>query len=624
MSQPANAIISAVGGWRRLIALFPARDKRRILALLASTTISGLFQAVGVASIMPFIAVVADPSLVRDNRYLHRVYEFLALDGTSEFLIFLGLCAMLVLVATNVLVAVNAWLTFRVCHLGEHDLARRLLRKYLRSPYRLVLQRNSAELLKMLVSEIDRVVIGTLMAGIGVFADVVATVFIVGLLLWIHPWVTIATLLVLAAAYAVIYVLVMPRVVQLGSEFATLNTETYKNAHEALGAAREIRVLGCEDQFVERFSRPLLRLSRNAVRYSTLDIIPAQILELIAFGGLIAAAVFMIGSAEDTGGIVPTLAMFAFAAYRLIPALKDLFDGVEAVRYNMVALDPLWQDFGLPDAQPAVPAEPVVLRETIRLQDVSFTYPGSRQPALAGVELSITAGAAACFVGSTGAGKSTTIDVLLGLLPPSRGRVLVDGQPITPLNLRAWQSHIGYVPQTAFLFDDTVANNIAIGVEAGAIDQDRLEQAARIAQIHDFIVHELPHGYQTLVGERGANLSGGQRQRIGIARALYRDPPVIVLDEATNELDRVTEARILHALRELGGRTLIFVSHRSAVAAVCDEITVFESGRVVARGSYAALTVPGSPCRALLQETAPVIPGASGSARAGSRPAVQR
>lgn len=591
--------------WRKLLSLFPRRDRLRIFALLASTTLSGLLQAVGVASIMPFIAVVASPDLVAENPYLARAYERLGFDGVNAFLVFLGLAAMAVLVVTNVLVAVNAWLTFRVCHMGEHDLSRRLLRTYLRSPWELLLQRNSAELLKMLVSEVDRVVIRTLMSGIGVFSDVVTTVFIVALLLWINPWVTLATLVVLAVAYGLIYALVIPRVVRLGAEFPALNTETYKNAQEALSAAREIRVAGAQEHFVERFSRPLMRLSRNSIRYSTLDIIPAQALELIAFGGLIAAAVWMIAESGDAEAVVPTIAMFGFAAYRLIPALKDLFDGLEAVRYNMEALEPLWRDFGLPAAAPAAGVDGrLECSDSIRLEGVAFTYPGGRQPALAGVDLSLAAGKSHCIVGATGAGKSTTLDILLGLLRPSAGRVLVDGRPLDDAGLQAWQRGIGYVPQSVFLFDDTVANNIALGVEPGDIDPARLERAARIAQIHDFIAGELPEGYATRVGERGASFSGGQRQRIGIARALYREASVIVLDEALIGLDVVTATRVLDGLRRLGGRTLIFVSHRAIVASLCDDVTVFEDGRVVAHGDYRSLTAPGSPYRALLEESA--------------------
>lgn len=591
--------------WRKLFSFFQAREKRRIVVLLISTTLRGLLEAVGVASILPFIAVVSDPALVADNQYLSRAYTVLEFSSTNQFLVFLGIAALLVLVATNVLAAVNAWLTFRVCHLGEHDLACRLLGKYLNCPYQLLLRRNSSELVTNLVTEIERVVIDTLMSGIDVFSDAVMTVSIVALLLWVNPWVTIMTLLVLAVAYTIIYLLVTPSVVRLGSEFPALNAETYRNAQEALAAAKEIKVLGCEEHFVNRYSKPMLRLSRNAIAYNTLEIIPGQSLELIGFGGLLVAALFMIGSGETAGQIVPLLAMFAFAAYRLMPALKNLFDSVEEIRHNLVALGPLWQDYSVVhDTGMDGSTETLVFRSAIRLEDVSYRYSGDRQEALTGVRLDIRAGAAICFMGSTGAGKSTTVDVLLGLLQPSQGRLIVDGVPVTRDRLRAWQRNIGYVPQVAFLFDDTVANNIAPGIDAKDIDQKRVERAARIAEIHDFIVAELPQGYQSLVGERGTNLSGGQRQRIGIARALYRDPSVLVLDEATNELDLVTEGRILASLRSLADKTLIFVSHRASVAASCDDIVIFEKGRVVMRGSFAELAAPDSRYRELLEEPA--------------------
>jgi len=245
----------------------------------------------------------------------------------------------------------------------------------------------------------------------------------------------------------------------------------------------------------------------------------------------------------------------------------------------------------------------------VRLEGVAFSYPGGRRPALSGVELQIAAGRSHCFVGTTGAGKSTTVDILLGLLQPSAGRMLVDGRPLGEPELRAWQRGIGYCPQVVLLLDDTVASNIAFGIDPARIDPARLERAAQIAGIHDFIANELSAGYQTLVGERGASLSGGQRQRIGIARALYRDPPVLVLDEATNELDLVTEARILQSLRELGRRTLIFVSHRATVAAFCDTVAVFEDGRVVAQADYRTLSAPESRYRVLLEENATQIKG---------------
>ena len=593
-----------IDDWRKLLSFFSNGEKRQILLLLLSTTVSGLVQAIGVASIMPFIAVVADPALVAENRYLTWAYDALGFTTTNDFLRFLGFFAFVMLLATNLLVGINAWLTFRVCHLGEYNLARRLMSRYLARPYLFLLQRNSSELVKMVVTEIDRVAIGTLMAGINVFSDAITTLFIVVLLVVIQPWVMTVTLVVLAVAYLLIYLLIMPKVTRLGAEFATLNTEIYKNAHEALDAAKAIKVLGREEHFVERFSRPLLRSSRNAISYSTLDIVPAQSLELVAFGGLVFATVYLIGDTGDAGGILPVIAMLAYAAYRLIPALQGLFDGVEAIRYKTAALDGLWQDYSDSSAEPSPTAGGVLVpRHSIRLDDISFRYPDGRQDTLSGLNLTIPAGRAVCLAGPTGAGKSTTVDILLGLLPPSAGGVRVDETLVTPGNVRTWRNSIGYVPQVIYLIDDTIANNIALGTEPGEIDYGRLERAARIAELHDFVVSELEAGYQSVVGERGAKLSGGQRQRIGIARALYRDPAVLILDEATNELDLATEARILDSLRALGDRTIIFVSHKPSVATFCDEVVVLESGRIAAQGSYAELTAPGSRHRALLQET---------------------
>ncbi|MGB7740557.1 MAG: ABC transporter ATP-binding protein [Steroidobacteraceae bacterium] len=593
-----------IDDWRKLLSFFSAGEKRQIMLLLLSTTVSGLVQAVGVASIMPFIAVVADPTLVAENRYLAWAYSAFGFASTNDFLRFLGLFAFVMLLATNLLVGINAWLTFRVCHLGEYNLARRLMSKYLARPYLFLLQRNSSELVKMVVTEIDRVAIGTLMAGINVFSDAVTTLFIVVLLVVIQPWVMTVTLVVLAVAYLLIYLLIMPKVTRLGTEFAALNTEIYKNAHEALDAAKAIKVLGREAHFVERFSQPLLRSSRNAITFSTLDIVPAQSLELVAFGGLVFATVYLIGDTGGAGEILPVIAMLAYAAYRLIPALQGLFDGIEAIRYKTAALNGLWQDYSDSSAEPSLATgDAMVPQHSIKLENISFRYPDGRQDTLSGLTLTIAAGQAVCLAGPTGAGKSTTVDLLLGLLPPSAGGIRVDDTLVTPGNVRAWRKNIGYVPQVIYLIDDTIANNIALGMEPGEIDHVRLERAARIAELHDFVVNELEAGYRSVVGERGAKLSGGQRQRIGIARALYHDPAVLILDEATNELDLATEARILDSLRALGDRTIIFVSHKPSVATFCDDVVVLEGGRIAAQGSYAELTAPDSRHRALLQET---------------------
>lgn len=590
--------------WRKLLSLFPAPERRRLWLLLLVATVTGLVQAVGIASVMPFIAVIAEPGLVVENPQLARLYGALGFESTRAFLLFLGGLALAMLLVSNLLVGVNAWLTLRVCHLGEYDLARRLLRRYLAQPYARLRLRNSSDLVRMLVTEIDRVAIVTLMAGIGVFSDAVATLAIVTMLLFVHPWITLLTLLVLIAAYGLIYRLVTPAVVRLGTEFPALSSEIYRGASEALGAAREIKVLRLEERFVERFSRPLLRSSRNAIRYGLLDLVPAQALELVAFGGLVFVSVYLVGREQDGSQILPMIALFGFAAYRLIPALKGLLDGVEAIRYNMAAIDPLWRDFAEPEPPAGAASDAGALEPSreVRLESARFRYPGSDRDTLTGIDLVLPAGSATCLAGPTGAGKSTTVDVLIGLLSPTEGRLLIDDTPVTSANLRSWQRRIGYVAQSVYLLDDTIERNIALGLEPHEIDASRLERAARLAGIHDFVAQELPDGYQTVVGEDGARLSGGQCQRIGIARALYHDPAVLVLDEATNELDLATESRILQSLLALAGKTIVFVSHKPSVAASCDQVCVLDRGQVVACGSYQDLTQPGHPYRDLLAE----------------------
>ena len=589
--------------WRKLLSLFSAQERRRIAWLLAVSTLTGLMQAVGIASVMPFIAVVADPAVATGNPWLSGASEALGFTTADQLLLALGMLALLTLLLTNALVGLNAWLTLRICHLGEHDLTRRLLHRYLSLPWAELRRRNSSDLLRMLVTEIDRVVIVTLMAGIGVFSDAITTLFIVGMLLLLHPWITLATLLVLSLAYLAIYWSITPTVVRLGERFPGLSTEIHRHATEALEGAREVRLYGRAGHFVDRFSQPLLNSSRNAIRYSTLNLVPGQVLEIVTFGGLIAVTVYLVGRAQGGGEILPMIAMFGFAAYRLIPAIEGIVDGVEAIRYNMAAIDPLWRDLsGGAEEVPGPPVPTLRLQAGIHLESVRLRHHGSDRDTLQGIDLHIEFGRWTCLVGPTGAGKSTVIDVLTGLLEPSSGRLVVDDTPITAANVRAWQRGIGYVAQNVYLIDDSVASNIAFGLAPQEIDVARLERAAQLAGLHDFVSQELPDGYQTRVGERGARLSGGQRQRIGIARALYHDPPVLVLDEATNELDLATEARILQALRGLVGRTIVFVSHKPSVAAACDRVLVLDHGRVTADGSYAALSGPGSPHRALLAE----------------------
>ena len=309
--------------------------------------------------------------------------------------------------------------------------------------------------------------------------------------------------------------------------------------------------------------------------------------------------------------VMPMIGLYAFASYRLLPALGEIFGGIAKIRTSLAPLDNLHDEL----RQQAVAAgasrdeiEALPLRDRLEMRGVTFRYHPDQEPILAGFNLVVPANTSVAFVGATGSGKTTTIDILLGLLTPESGQILVDGAALTAEKLPQWQKSLGYVPQHIYLSDDTVAHNIAFGVPYHRVDRRAVERAARIANIHDFVVTELAEGYDRVVGERGIRLSGGQRQRLGIARALYHDPDVLVFDEATSALDNVTEVNVLQAVERLARtKTIIMIAHRLSTVRKCDRIFVLDKGRIVAQGSYDELLQSSPKFQAMASGAASVV-----------------
>jgi len=367
--------------------------------------------------------------------------------------------------------------------------------------------------------------------------------------------------------------------------------------------------MNLERSYVDRFQKPAAQLARNEAALQIISEVPRHLLEVIAFGGMILFVLWLLATRDGMiGDVVPILGVYAFAAARMFPTIQQLFGSLSALRYGKPALDNLHAELSGPppgDLRRGGDLPAIPLRRTLELDHVSFGFPGSDRPALHDLTMTIRANTTVGIVGSTGAGKTTAVDLILGLLPAQKGHLKIDGQVIDEDNVRAWQKSVGYVPQDIYLVDDTVAANIAFGALPQDIDHAKVETAARVAELHDFVMDQLPEHYDTRVGERGTRLSGGQRQRIGIARAIYNDPDILIFDEATSALDNLTEKAVMDAVRKLGSsKTIVMIAHRLSTVRNCDTIFLLENGRLVAADAYDNLVQKNDRFRALHEATA--------------------
>jgi ATP-binding cassette, subfamily B, bacterial PglK len=584
---------------RKLFQLLGPRDRRQFYFLLVVLVIVAGVEMAGIASIMPFMAVVTNPDVIQSNAWLNKVYTSLNFETEKGFLVFLGVFVLVLLVLSNIVKATGNWITLRFHNKLHYVFARRLLARYLSQPYPFFLNRNTTELGKNILTEARNVVTGIISPATVVVASGLITLAILGLLIAVDPFVALAIVVVLGGAYSVIYLLARRRLAGIGREQVRASAEKYKSAGEGLSGIKDLKVLGRELTFLKRFSESAKLHALNNVRAGVISELPRYALEIVAFGGILLVVLYLLGQGEDAARMVPLLALYAFAGYRLMPAMQQLFGSFALLRQSAAALDVVHGDLAAlpgeqdsPEARLAASAStlPMPFSRSLELRGISFQYEGAADPALRNVDLMIEANTSIGLVGPTGCGKTTTVDLILGLLEPDEGCMLADGVEINPQNIAGWQKNLGYVPQQIFISDDTIARNIAFGIPDGEIDMEAVRHAARIANLAEFVETELPEGYETEIGERGVRLSGGQRQRIGIARALYRDPAILVMDEATSALDGITEESVMDAVRHLSRKkTVILIAHRLTTVKECDVIYLLDHGKIVTRGTYEEL-----------------------------------
>lgn len=564
--------------------LLTPQERRSGFLLMIAILFLGIVEMIGVASVAPFLAVAGNSKLVETNSFIAFLHKALGFQSFHAFLVALGCFSIITLLFSSLYKAATRFVMNRFSNMRLHSLSLRLFKNYLKQPYSFFLQRNSSDMTKNMLLEASVAVQQVLMQFMILMSAVSVSASIIIMLIWVDPFLALALIIFLGGCYWLIFALTRKYIVKIGGIRHKANGERYKTAIETFGGIKELKVLGRENAYIKAFTKPSIELAYYQSVGETLGLAPRYLIEALGFSSILIIAMYGMGKdGTALGSALPMLGLYAFGAQRLLPSLQVIYNSLSNMRFGEPAIDQLLGDLQKSAndcvADVAEPA-PLQVKNAIVVQNVSFTYPGSDVSAITDLSVRIPASASVGIIGATGSGKTTLVDILLGLLIPDSGQILIDDTVLESSQIRAWQKNMGYVPQHIFLADDSVASNIAFGIADAEIDQNLVEKAAKMAQIHDFVAG-LPGGYLTHIGERGVRLSGGQRQRIGIARALYHNPDVLILDEATSALDNETEAEVMKAIDALSGsKTIIMIAHRLTTVKKCDFLLELNKGKL--------------------------------------------
>jgi len=580
---------------KKIFELLTPEERKKSYLLFVLILTMALLDTLGIASIFPFMSLLTNPELIETNILLNNLYTVavkFGVNNVDDFILILGVLTFVLLILSLSVKALTAYTQLRFTLMREFSIGKRLIEGYLHQPYSWFLSKNSATLGKSILSEVNLVIYGSIIPIMNLIAQGTVALAIITLIVIVDPILAFRVGFVISICYIIIFLVLKNLVSRIGLERLRDNELRFNIVSEAFGAAKEVKFGGLEKIYIDRFEIPAKNYAKNLSLVQIISQLPRHFLEGIAFGGMILVSSILVVSGKDFNNIIPILSLYAFAGYRLIPALQQVYGSVTQLNFSTPALYSLNEDLmNLKFKEPPIKKnEDIKLNKQINFKNIFYKYPNSDKFVLNDISLNITVNSKIGIVGSTGGGKTTMVDILLGLLTPTKGKILVDDNDITPSNIRSWQKTIGYVPQQIYLSDDTVASNIAFGVELKNIDYKALEKAAKIANLHDFVTSELSDGYATIIGERGVRLSGGQRQRIGLARSLYHKPQILILDEATSSLDNITEKMVIEEINNIPEKiTVIIVAHRLSTVKNCDKIFLLEKGKLKIEGNYEEL-----------------------------------
>ena len=583
--------------FNKILGLLTLREKKNAIFLLFLGIISAFFDLMGIASVMPFMTIILNPEIIETNKYLFSLFEYLKNFGVAslnDFKIIFGIAVFILLMATLIIRSIISVLQIRFTNLCEYRISKDLLEKYLKQPYTLFLNQHSADFDKKIFSEISQVIVYGINPVIVITSQLFLVFIIFAMLVFVNASVAFYTIFILSSFYILIYSLLKKNISKAGIDKEESNKKRFFIFSEAIGAIKEIKLRNNEETYIEYFAKAALSVVNKTVKVQAISDMPRYFIEGIAFGSMIILILFMVKKNLTSDEFIPLIALFGYSGYRMLPALQQIYAASTNLRFIKKPLENLYNDLNdkkkyseIEKKNKTNDIDKIDLKKSLEVKNINFNYPFSKKKAIKNVNFKIKASSKVGFVGVSGSGKTTMVDIILGLHNPQSGSILIDDVEIGPNNKKKWQRSIGYVPQSTHLFDDSVAANIAFGEKSEDIKMNEVEYAAKLANIHDFIKGDLEKGYHTKVGEKGSRLSGGQKQRIGIARALYFKPQLIVFDEATSALDNITEREIMYSIKNISKEvTVIIISHKLNILEDCDDILLFENGELKFQGDF--------------------------------------
>jgi len=583
---------------KQLYSLLTTEQRKRLMLLQLLVVMMAFAELASIAAIGPFMAVVGDMSRLKGEGLLASAYAFSGAKDPTTFLFWLGLSVLGVL---SMATAVSIFTTWRLSLYSQQvgaELSTRLFKHYMHQHWLYHASGSSSQLTNKIAQECRRITDHVLTPLMQINSKIVVALFIVVAIFLFNPWVALSGLSVFGFVYWALYRTVRRKLMSNGNVVSNTNSQRFKLMNEGFGGIKDTLLLGRQGDFNRRFEKTSRRLGRAQGVSKALSQAPRYLMELVAFGAVISLVMYLLVAHKgNLGTILPILSVYALAGFKLLPAFQQIYSGMATVRGNIAAFHSLKEDLeasqirSKSDNSQSIEDEKQDQgkwspQQSIRIDNVTFRYPGKEEPALNELNMMIPVNGIIGLVGASGSGKSTAIDILLGLIDPEQGSLKLDGEPLTPSRRRSWQNSVGFVAQSIFLADASIRENIAFGLPPEQIDDEKVQRAAKMAHL-DELVERLPEGLSTRVGERGIQLSGGQRQRIGIARALYDDAEILVLDEATSALDGITERLVMDAIHDFSGnKTIIMIAHRLATVKPCDCIYLMEAGKVIDSGTY--------------------------------------